>query len=39
MWAIPAFVSRAFRHTSIYARTDRIARPEDLKGRKVGIAE
>jgi 4,5-dihydroxyphthalate decarboxylase len=37
--AIPAFVSRAFRHTSIYVRTDRIRQPSDLKGRKVGVAE
>src|SRR3974390_2284832 len=37
--AVPAFVSRAFRHTSIYVRTDRIKKPEDLKGRKVGVPE
>jgi len=36
---VPAFVSRAFRHTSIYVRTDRVKRPEDLKGRKVGLPE
>jgi 4,5-dihydroxyphthalate decarboxylase len=36
---VPAFVSRAFRHTSIYVRTDRVKRPADLKGRKVGISE
>src|ERR1700756_2331816 len=36
---IPAFVSRMFRHTSIYVRTDRIKKPEDLKGRKVGVPE
>ena len=36
---VPAFVSRAFRHTSIYVRTDRIRKPEDLKGRKVGLPE
>jgi 4,5-dihydroxyphthalate decarboxylase len=36
---VPAFVSRAFRHTSIYVRTDRIKRPEDLRGKKVGIPE
>jgi 4,5-dihydroxyphthalate decarboxylase len=36
---VPAFVSRAFRHTSIYVRTDRIKRPEDLKGKKVGLPE
>src|SRR5215207_279732 len=37
--AIPAFVSRAFRHTSIYVRTDRVKKPADLKGRRVGISE
>jgi 4,5-dihydroxyphthalate decarboxylase len=36
---IPAFLSRAFRHTSIYVRTDRVKKPEDLKGRKVGVPE
>ncbi len=36
---IPAFVSRAFRHTSIYVRTDRIREPKDLKGKKVGVPE
>src|SRR5882757_8676543 len=36
---VPAFVSRAFRHTSIYVRTDRIKKPEDLKGKRVGIPE
>jgi hypothetical protein len=36
---VPAFVSRAFRHTSIYVRTDRVKRPADLKGRKVGVSE
>jgi 4,5-dihydroxyphthalate decarboxylase len=36
---VPVFPSRAFRHTSIYVRTDRIKRPEDLKGRKVGVPE
>ena len=36
---IPAFVSRMFRHTSIYVRTDRIKKPKDLKGRKVGVPE
>ena len=36
---VPAFVSRAFRHTSIYVRTDRVKKPEDLKGRKVGVPE
>ncbi len=36
---IPCFLSRAFRHTSIYVRTDRIRKPEDLKGKKVGVPE
>lgn len=37
---IPAFVSRVFRHSGIYIRTDRgIARPEDLKGKLVGVPE
>jgi 4,5-dihydroxyphthalate decarboxylase len=36
---VPAFVSRAFRHTSIYVRTDRVKNPEDLKGKKVGVPE
>lgn len=36
---VPAFVSRTFRHTSIYVRTDRIKKPEDLKGKKVGLPE
>src|SRR5262245_26099871 len=36
---IPCFLSRAFRHTSIYVRTDRIKKPEDLKGKKVGVPE
>ncbi|HZT27650.1 MAG TPA: ABC transporter substrate-binding protein [Pseudolabrys sp.] len=36
---VPAFVSRAFRHTSIYVRTDRIKKPADLRGKKVGVPE
>lgn len=38
--AVPVFLSRAFRHTSIYIRTDKgIREPADLKGKKIGIAE
>ncbi len=38
--AIPAFVSRLFRHSGIYVRGDRgIARPEDLAGKTVGLPE
>ncbi|MDE2616296.1 MAG: ABC transporter substrate-binding protein [Burkholderiales bacterium] len=37
--AVPVFLSRAFRHTSIYVRRDRIQRPADLKGRRVGLPE
>jgi 4,5-dihydroxyphthalate decarboxylase len=36
---VPAFVSRAFRHTSIYVRTDRIKKPVDLKGKTIGVPE
>jgi 4,5-dihydroxyphthalate decarboxylase len=38
--AIPVFPSRAFRHSSIYIRTDTgIAMPADLVGRTVGVPE
>lgn len=38
--AIPAFVSRSFRHSGFYIRTDRdIKGPEDLRGRKIGVPE
>jgi 4,5-dihydroxyphthalate decarboxylase len=37
--AVPVFLSRAFRHTSIYVRKDRIQKPQDLKGKRIGIPE
>jgi 4,5-dihydroxyphthalate decarboxylase len=37
--AVPVFLSRAFRHTAMYARKDRIKRPEDLKGKRIGVPE
>jgi 4,5-dihydroxyphthalate decarboxylase len=37
--ALPIFLSRAFRHTSIYVRKDRIKRPQDLKGCRIGVPE
>ncbi len=37
---VPVFPSRAFRHSSIYVRTDRgINTPADLKGKRVGVPE
>ncbi len=38
--AIPVFLSRMFRYSAIFIRTDRgIDGPEDLKGREVGVPE
>ncbi len=38
--AIPVFLSRVFRHSGFYIRTDRgIKTPEDLRGRTVGVPE
>jgi 4,5-dihydroxyphthalate decarboxylase len=37
---IPVFLSRAFRHSAIFVRTDRgIGRPEDLRGKTIGLQE
>ena len=37
---LPVFVSRAFRHSSIYVRADAgIADPRDLAGKRVGVPE
>jgi 4,5-dihydroxyphthalate decarboxylase len=38
--AVPAFLSRVFRQSGIYVRTDRgIDSPKDLKGRVIGLPE
>jgi 4,5-dihydroxyphthalate decarboxylase len=37
--AVPVFLSRAFRHSAIFVRTDRIESPADLKGKRVGTPE
>lgn len=38
--AVPVFLSRVFRHSAIYVTRDGgIARPEDLRGKKVGVPE
>jgi 4,5-dihydroxyphthalate decarboxylase len=38
--AVPVFLSRVFRHSAMFVRTDRgIKRPEDLAGRRIGVPE
>ena len=38
--AVPAFLSRMFRHSAVYIRTDRgIDKPGDLRGKRVGVPE
>jgi 4,5-dihydroxyphthalate decarboxylase len=36
---VPVFMSRAFRHTAIYVRRDRIRSGADLRGKRVGLPE
>lgn len=38
--ALPAFLSRTFRHSAVYVRSDRgIASPSDLRGKRIGVPE
>lgn len=37
---LPVYLSRTFRHSALYIRTDRgITRPEDLRGKRIGIEQ
>ena len=37
---VPVFLSRSFRHSAIYIRTDRsIREPADLKGKRIGVRD
>jgi 4,5-dihydroxyphthalate decarboxylase len=36
---VPVFTSRAFRHTAITVRKDRIRSPQDLAGKRIGLPE
>lgn len=37
---VPVFLSRSFRHSNLYIRTDRgIAAPSDLAGKRIGLAD
>jgi 4,5-dihydroxyphthalate decarboxylase len=36
---VPVFTSRAFRHTAITVRTDRVRSPSDLAGKRIGVPE
>jgi 4,5-dihydroxyphthalate decarboxylase len=39
-FALPIFISRVFRHSAFYIRTDRgISSPEDLRGKLIGVPE